>query len=114
VTVLADRLGDWTVKFAESGQSVEDGFSVNVDPAESDLHPEDRPKVEKRFPAGRVTIVTDVAEIARKQQTISQPLDLTTPLMFGLLVLLTIECFFANRFYRQAGTVLGGPGAPAK
>ena len=114
VTVLADRLGDWTVKFAESGQSVEDGFSVNVDPAESDLRPEDRPKVEKRFPAGRVTIVTDVAEIARKQQTISQPLDLTTPLMFGLLVLLTIECFFANRFYRQAGTVLGGPGAPAK
>jgi len=55
-----------------------------------------------------VMIGGKLSDFAQGQQTVSVALDLTTPLVLALLLLLTVESFFANRFYKQGGTALTG------
>ncbi len=100
-TLLPDRIGHWTVRFSTEERTEEVGFSVNVDPAESDLTPVDAVEVARLFPAGRTFVGTDVASLERDERTVSESLDLSTPLLLGLLALLVGESFFANRFYKQ-------------
>lgn len=102
VTVRADKPGHWTVKFAQAGESLVDGFSVNAEAVESDLKQMEQRKIETLFPPDRVFFAADAAEVIRRQQTTYEPLDLTTPILLALLFLLTVETYFANRFYKQS------------
>ena len=102
VTLAADRLGPWTVQFAEGERRAVCGFSVNADGDESDLGPVEIDHLKAMFPPEHLTVASSVDELATRQRMVSQPLDLTIPLLLGLLVLLIAESFFANRFYRRA------------
>jgi len=101
VTILADRLGGWTVRFCDDERTVRRGFSVNVDPAESDLSPAARRDVLAMFGWDKAIIASDVQGLARSRRTVARPLDLAAPILLALLVLVTVESFFANRFYKR-------------
>ena len=105
VTVLADEVGPWTLRFSAKGRSIMRGFSVNPAAGESDLSPIEPSKVVAMFPRDSVLIARTAAEIAHKQRMVTQPLDLTVPILVALLVLMTCESFFANRFYRRGEQV---------
>jgi len=106
VVLTGDRLGPWTVRFADAERSVAAGFSVNVDPAESRLAPAGR-EIEDLFPPGSLRVADDVDQLRRQQQQARQPLDLAAPLLLVLLALVVGESFFANRFYRPADAPAG-------
>jgi len=101
VSIRADALGGWTVRFFEDGRTAERGFSVNADPAESNLTPADRREVLGMFHRGRAMIASEVKDLDLGRRTIARPLDLTAPVLLSLLVLVTGELFFANRFYKR-------------
>jgi hypothetical protein len=109
LSIPCDRLGHWTLEFSEAGRKMSCGFSVNAPAAESDLSPADKAKVETLFPPGGVSFAASAEEISRQESTTTQPLDLLTPFLVGMLVLLTGESFFANRFYKRGNPVLAGP-----
>lgn len=100
VTIKADALGSWLVRFAEGDKKVERVFAVNADPKESDLAPQDVRPLEQFFAAGKMKIVKEVNQIGRDRQAISKSLDLSVPVLLALLVLMMAEAFFANRFYK--------------
>lgn len=104
-----DLPGHWTVTFTEGPGRVERGFSVNGDPAESDLTPADPEELARHFPPGRLTIATDLGGLVDRRRTVAQPLDLVPPILLGLLILLMGESFFANRFYRRDQSVQQTP-----
>ncbi len=105
VTLLADEVGPWTLRFSAGDQSVLRGFSVNPAAGESDLTPIEPVKVTAMFPTDSVLIARSANEIAHKQRVVTRPLDLAMPILLILLVLITVESFFANRFYRQGEQV---------
>ncbi|HAU36300.1 MAG TPA: hypothetical protein DCX07_01100 [Phycisphaerales bacterium] len=100
VTLVADAVGPWDVTFTEGAQAQETGFSVNADPSESDLSPADLDAVRRLFPADRLTVATGAEDLVRASRAAGEALDLSTPVLLALLVLMTAESFFANRFYR--------------
>jgi len=100
LTLPADRLGHWTVQFAEGADRVARGFSVNVEADESDLTPVTAEELAVAFPPGQLLIASSVEDLARLRRTIRQPLDLAVPILLAVLALLIGESFFANRFYR--------------
>jgi hypothetical protein len=106
ITLHADRVGDWAVEFAAEDRKASAGFSVNADPAESDLTPIGPEKLATLFAPGHVTTAADLQELAAADRTVARPLELLAPILLVLLALLVGESWFANRFYRQ-------PAAPA-
>ena len=101
VTFLADELGQWTVRLGDGkAGGIERGFSVNAEQSESDLGPADATRVKAMFPPGRVSIVTGLEDLKRNRQEITQSLDLMPPLLLGMLLMMIVESFFANRFYK--------------
>lgn len=105
VTLLADEAGAWTLRFSAGGRSILRGFSVNPAAGESDLTPIEPSKVEAMFPTDSVLIARTAAEIAHKERMVARPVDLAVPILLVLLVLMTGESFFANRFYRRGDQV---------
>ena len=101
LTIPADRLGHWTVRFAAGGAAEQRGFSVNADFTESDLTAVAAEELHKVFPPDSLVIASDLSELTRRRRKVSRPLDLAVPLLLVLLVLLIGESFFANRFYRR-------------
>jgi hypothetical protein len=101
VTVPADALGPYDVRFTEGRSKVERGFSLNAEAAESDLRPVESAKLQAMFPAD-LLVASDVSQITHRRSVVTQPLDLTGALLLALLALLTAESFFSNRFYRRA------------
>ncbi len=107
VVLTGDRLGGWRVRFAEGDREagavdfVERGFSVNPDPAESDLKRLPPEEVAAMFPSSDVLIAREVSELGGRERTVRRPLELAVAVLLGLLVLVTVESFFANRFYRR-------------
>ena len=101
VTIAAGELGPYDVRFTDAGRRVERGFSVNAEAAESDLRPMDPVALAAMFPPG-LLVTSDVSEVAQRRAIVRQKLDLSPPLLVALLVLVTAESFFANRFYRRA------------
>ena len=99
VTVLGDRPGPWGLRFVRGDLREGRGFSVNVSAAESNMAPAETQRLTEMFPAGRLVIAKDLDEIRRAWQQEDVALDLTIPLLLALVVLMTGESFFANRFY---------------
>ncbi|RPI61403.1 MAG: VWA domain-containing protein [Planctomycetaceae bacterium] len=111
VSLPADRVGNWSLRFAEGNLRVDRGFAVNTDPAESDLTPGELAKVTAMFPPDGLMITNDYKETTRRMQKVTQPFDLTPALLIGLLLLLVGESYFANRFYKTpaSASALEGP-----
>jgi len=102
---LADELGHWRFRFEQGGRVSEHGFSVNAPAAESNLTALDDEEVLSMFPPGRARITRDAADLTEAGPAVSKDLPLVVPLLVALLVLLTTEAFFANRFYRRPAGV---------
>jgi len=100
--VRADRVGHYIVSFTQDGRRQEFGFSVNAPAAESDLSLVFAEEIGGKFPAGKFRVLSADRPDAPDDETAEQPLDLTGPLLLALLLLLTGEAFFANRFYKRA------------
>ncbi|MFP4356390.1 MAG: BatA domain-containing protein [Phycisphaerae bacterium] len=99
VTLRPDVVGHWVVEFVTAGQTIERGFSVNLDPAESDLQRLEAARIVDLFPPGLVRFGADATLAAAEGGRYRR--DLTVWVLLVLLVLLVGEPFFANRFYRQ-------------
>lgn len=104
LNLQADRLGHWTVEFAEADRRLRRGFSVNADSGESDLATVDVEDLQEVLPADQLVVASDMADLAQRRRTVTQALDLAAPILLVLLLLMTGESFFANRFYRQDET----------
>ncbi len=102
VKVPADRLGGYTVTFAEADRTFIDGFSVNVPGAESDLRTLEAGEIAGNFSSDGVAVISSAADWAGTTGRTSLPLDLLPLILLVLLVLLTGESYFANRFYKKA------------
>ena len=101
VTLPADRLGSWVLRFTAERRERAFAFNVNVDPAESDLTPADPKEVRALFPEGRALVTSGLDDLTRRQRLVVHPLDVTSAVLVGLLLLLIAESFFANRFYKR-------------
>lgn len=102
INLSADRLGWWTVKFAERGRTVERGFSVNVAVSESDLTPpagEELAEFMQQAEDKQITIADDVAGLRKGGSDSAVAMELAGPLAALLVALLIVESFFANLFY---------------
>ncbi|HUT02135.1 MAG TPA: BatA domain-containing protein [Phycisphaerae bacterium] len=104
LSLQADRLGHWNVQFSEASTRLRAGFSVNASFAESDLGPQDVEALRAVFPPDQFVVASDMADLTERRRTVTQALDLAAPLLVLLLLLMTGESFFANRFYRQDQT----------
>ncbi|MCE5277239.1 MAG: BatA domain-containing protein [Planctomycetaceae bacterium] len=105
VTLPADAVGNWTVRFTQDDRQELRGFSVNPDSGESDLRRSEPADVLKLLPPGRAGIVSKIDQIAHEQDQATQDLDLTAPGLLLLLILMAAESFFSNRFYSKGKTV---------
>lgn len=112
LALRADRLGHWLVRVTEGDRKIEKGFSVNTDPAESRLAPVDPKAVLALFPPDQVHLFKEVQQVAQQRQTVSQSLDMAVPVLLAMLLLLTGEAFFANRFYKQPSQAPDGAPVP--
>jgi hypothetical protein len=93
--------GNYIALLTEGDKRVERGFSVNVPSAESDLKPLSKEKILSRFPPGLADVVATAQDRLARLQQVKMPLDLLPIVLLVLLVILTAESFFANRFYKQ-------------
>ena len=109
VTVLGETPGPWGLRFVRGDLREGRGFSVNVSAAESTMAPAETSRLNEMFPKGRLVIAKDLAEIRRAWQREDMALDLTIPLLLALVVLMTGESFFANRFYRRSDMPVASP-----
>jgi hypothetical protein len=100
VTLTADRVGHWRVRFTGGQATRERGFSVNPEAGESDLTalgPED---LAARLAGRDLQVIRSLDELA-DQENSTRTADLVTPVLVLLLALMIGESFFANRFYRR-------------
>jgi len=102
VTVLADKPGPYRARFARGDLHASRGFSVNVSAAESDMHSVGPDRLGAMFPSDGLVIAGNVEAVMRARHGEELALDLTIPLLLALVVLMTGESFFANRFYRRS------------
>jgi hypothetical protein len=100
VTLTADRVGHWRVRFAGSNGSRVRGFSVNPEAGESDLRALTSEDLAARL-AGRDLQVVRSPEELTDEGSSARTVDLVTAVLALLLVLMIGESFFANRFYRR-------------
>ncbi|MFP4106291.1 MAG: BatA domain-containing protein [Phycisphaerae bacterium] len=100
VTLRADRLGGWTVRFSENDRTVEKGFSVNAASEESDLRPIEPDDLMRMFPPESVTLADSLEDVNLRRRVASEPLEIAPLLLLLLLGLMIGESFFANRFYK--------------
>jgi len=110
VTVRADRVGQYVVSFAQDDRRWEFGFSVNAPAVESDLATVPADRIGEKFPPGRFRVLTPDQAGEADERIVEKTLDLTGPLLLTLLLLLTGEAFFANRFYKRAASFTAPPG----
>lgn len=102
VTVLADRPGAYRARFTRGDLYAGRGFSVNVSPAESDMRSIEPDKLSAMFPSDALVVARDATAVRRAWRGEELALDLTIPLLLALVLLMTGESFFANRFYRRS------------
>ena len=104
VTIHADRLGGWTVRFVEGERQADRGFSVNVDPDESDLSSMDASHLSALVDRLDAAVAREGKQVVQRRRETSRPLDLAGPLLLALLAIVTVESLLANRYYRRATT----------
>ena len=101
IAVTPEKPGRYTVKFREGNVSAVRGFSANVPESQSDLRKIPRKDLSEKFPRGRLSIINSLEDRKMQIDTESRKLELLPVFLIVLLVLLTAESFFANRFYKK-------------
>ena len=109
VTVPTESPGPWTLRFSRGQVHDSRGFSTNTGLAESDMRLADRTRLTGMFPPDKVVFAKDMSGIRIAWQRSDMALDLTVPLLLALVLLMTGESFFANRFYRRSETPVDEP-----
>ena len=99
--IPADQLGGYTLTFTETDRTSAEGFSVNVPIAESDLQTLKPKEIAANFPPSDMAVISSATDWTGATALTSPPLDILPPLLLLLLVLLTGESYFANRFYKK-------------
>ena len=100
VRVPCDAVGHWTVIFREGPAEQAVGWSVNLPITESDLAICEQPELLAMLGQG-ASVVHSASEFAQNPVRVARGLDLSVPLLLGLLALLVAESFLANRFYSR-------------
>ncbi|MCK5113253.1 MAG: BatA and WFA domain-containing protein [Phycisphaerae bacterium] len=101
LTISPDKPGGYRVDFADAPADSSYAFSTNVPESQSDLQKTPKRQVTGKFPRGRVSVITSLEDRETQIIAASQKLELLPIILVVLLVLLTVESFFANRFYKQ-------------
>ncbi|MFP4054108.1 MAG: BatA domain-containing protein [Phycisphaerae bacterium] len=101
ITIPAEQLGHWDVQLTGTDAQRTVGFSVNAPARESDLAAIDANDVGTYLPGASVQVVSTPEELVEQQRMVHKNLDLVAPILLALLVLMTGEAYFANRFYKR-------------
>jgi len=97
-----DEPGYYRVDFERRDRKWQGGFAVNTAPVESHLEKVPFERLKECIRAGRVELVGRHAPPAAEAGAANGPAELTPYVAILALVLLLLECFLANRFYRPA------------
>ncbi|GIW87734.1 MAG: hypothetical protein KatS3mg108_2058 [Isosphaeraceae bacterium] len=102
-SLKADNLlGFWSVTLArQNGQGQILGFSVNPPTAEADLTQIDRASLDALLGPDRYKLATNIDDLNRQVQETTIGREAFPWLMLLILLLVTLENFLANRFYRD-------------
>jgi hypothetical protein len=93
--------GHYEVQIERRGQAQPGGFAVNTVASESYLDRVPSEKLQRVVRAGKVECVTDVSGIELEMREAERGLKELTPLLALIaLVLMAVETFMANRFYK--------------
>jgi hypothetical protein len=99
VRLQPDAIGHWTVRFTTAQRRIERGFSVNLDPAESRMNRLDADQLVALLGWQNVRFATDGGLTGAGGGTRIRHLGAW--ILLSLFVLLIVESWFANRFYRS-------------
>jgi hypothetical protein len=109
---VPEEPGNYRARLPTATEAVEeDVFSVNLDPAETLMHPQTIEWIRDRFPAD---VRPNVRMFEPGEPTVSAGVGsepLAGHLALALLAILAMEAFLANRFYRQDPQETGAPAA---
>ena len=95
----ADRLGNYLITFRSDGEERVEGFSVNVPFSESDLGRIEYESLLDRFPPGSCSIASSLADLQESEESVSRSISLLPVVLLVLLLFLTAESYFSNRFF---------------
>jgi hypothetical protein len=76
-------------------------YAANIPDAESSLEQIDPARIEEMLEKGRVSVVRDLDSMERAVSKDRIGRELFAPLMLLLLIVITVEGWFASRFYKQ-------------
>jgi hypothetical protein len=99
-------LGNFSVTFNGTEEQTVDGFSVNVAASEGDMRRVEDEKLLKAFPEDSCRIISSADQLGETGDSGGRLVSILPLMLILLLLLMTAESFFANRFYRpdrQAG-----------
>lgn len=82
-------------------------YAVNIPDSESSLDPIDPKRVEDMLEKGRISIVKDLDTMQRAVSKDRVGRELFAPIMLLLLIIITVEGWFASRFYKKAPSIDG-------
>jgi hypothetical protein len=95
-------LGPWSVTVArQGGQGQMLGFSVNAPAAEADLAPADTDALNAILGADRYKLSDNLADLHRQVEETTIGREAFPWIMLLILLLVTLENFLANTFYRE-------------
>lgn len=97
-----DTLGHWGVGFSgPNNLSVATGFSVNPSPGESQIRVLNTEQLDQVFGKGTYALAQDTDSLEKAVGLARVGVEFFPWLMMLLLVLLTLENYLANKFYRE-------------
>lgn len=96
-----DQIGNYRVTGADANAKFERGFSVNSDPAESDLRRLTKDDLDARLGRERYSLARDIENLQRNVRAGRLGRDAFPLLALVLLAAFLGEHFIANRFYDQ-------------
>ncbi|MFM7131836.1 MAG: hypothetical protein ACKO0V_21020, partial [bacterium] len=102
IVANADMLGHWGVGFTGPGNTAfSSGFSVNPPSAESQIRTLSPDQLDQIFGKGEYALARDTATLEKAVGLARVGVEFFPWLMLLLLVVMTLENYLANRFYRE-------------
>ncbi|MBN2295530.1 MAG: BatA domain-containing protein [Pirellulales bacterium] len=96
-----DREGNYRVRAGGRAAGVDTGFSVNLSPAQTDLRRAGKEQLDEVFGTLKYTIAENRGQIERDVSMGRVGRELFPLLILLLAVILGVECWLSNRFYRE-------------
>ena len=97
---FVDAPGNYYLQGDYDGETVNRGFSANLQPRETNLTRASKDSVDLVLGTGRYQIATDQSEIEMKQGTARKGQEFFPLLMLLALVVMGVEHLLSNRFYK--------------